>query len=113
MHLVHADARDDWPTGTFDAVILSEVGYYWTEAELDRVLDRIDACSTDDGILVACHWRHPIPNAAQSGDAMHRRLVRRRLSRPLVHHIEEDFVLDVFARTPLAASVARETGVIS
>lgn len=113
VHLVHADARDDWPTGTFDAVILSEVGYYWTEAELDRVLDRIDACSTDDGILVACHWRHPIPNAAQSGDAVHRRLVRRRLSRPLVHHIEEDFVLDVFARSPHAASVARETGVIS
>src|SRR6202000_3253872 len=29
---------DEWPTGTFDLVVLSEIGYYFEPRELDRVL---------------------------------------------------------------------------
>ena len=44
--------------GTFDTVVLSEIGYYFSSDDLDRVIDRIESCGA--GCLVACHWRHPV-----------------------------------------------------
>lgn len=112
VRLLEGDVRAEFPDGVFDAVVLSEVGYYWSEQDLRRVLDAIEKALTPDGVLIACHWRHPIPDAPQSGDGVHRILARREPLTGLVHHIEDDFVLDVLSRSPRALSVARETGVI-
>ena len=50
----------EWPDGTFDLVVLSETGYYFSPEELTELLARIQASTTPGGTLLLCHWRHPI-----------------------------------------------------
>lgn len=97
----------DWPAGTFDTVVLSEIGYYFSPADLDRVIDLIDAGTR--GCLVACHWRHLVPDYPQTGDAVHRALRAMSGWETTVLHMERDFVLEVFERSP-ARSVAELEG---
>lgn len=104
-------APREWPEDSFDLIVLSEVGYYWSEADLDDVIDKAVASLRDDGILLACHWRHSVAEYPLDGDRVHARIRRRPDLRCLARHLEEDFVLEVFAPPP-AFSVARATGVI-
>lgn len=100
-----------WPDGDFDLIVLSEVGYYWGEADLEVALDNVLSSLSSDGVLLACHWRHRVPEYPLDGDDVHAAIGRRTALVPLVRHVEEDFVLEVFSRPP-APSVARETGLI-
>lgn len=102
---------EEWPEGEFDLIVLSEVGYYWSPADLERTLDRIVGALTDDGTVVACHWRHPVAEYPLAGDDVHAALAARTEIVGTVLHREEDFVLEVFRRPP-GASVARETGLL-
>lgn len=98
---------DDWPAGSFDLIALSEVGYYCRD--LDALTERVHATLADDGVLVACHWRHAAPDHPQTSDAVHAALGRG-LHR-IVQHMECDFRLDVWTRT--GRSVAEETGIVA
>lgn len=101
----------EWPDGSFDLIVLSEVGYYWSEPDLHAAIVRIRESLTPDGHLVACHWRHPVAEYPLSGDQVHAALrADDRLIR-LAHHDETDFLLEVYAR-PDARSVAAETGLV-
>jgi LmbE family N-acetylglucosaminyl deacetylase/SAM-dependent methyltransferase len=97
----------DWPDGRFDLIVLSEVGYYCRD--LDALADRAWGSLTDDGVIVACHWRHPAPDHPHSADAVHDALDRP--GHRVVSHLEGDFRLDVWSAT--GRSVAAETGVIA
>ncbi len=99
----------EWPAGPFDLVVLSEVGYYCGPDDLDLLADRAGASLSGDGVLVACHWRHPVPEYPVTGDEVHAVLRERTGLVPLVQHLEDDFVLDVLVRPP-AVSVARAGG---
>lgn len=100
-----------WPEGAFDLVVISEVGYYLTAAGLELLADRILASLTADGVVLLCHWRHPMAGWAMDGDDVHDRL-RSRLGLPvLVEHLEEDFRLEVLAR-PAVRSVAGASGLL-
>ena len=103
------DVTTDFPAGEFDLILLSEVGYYFSEAVLDDLLDAIEAGLGANGTLLACHWRHPVDGYLLSGDAVHEQIGRRDLVR-IARHEEEDFVLEVFART--GDSVARKEGML-
>lgn len=102
-----ADILTEFPAGEWDLVLLSEVGYYFSRPELERVLDAIERGLADGGTLLACHWRHPVADYPLGGDEVHARLRARGIP-VVVTHIEEDFVLEVFARD--GRSVARRTG---
>jgi LmbE family N-acetylglucosaminyl deacetylase/SAM-dependent methyltransferase len=102
---------DEWPEGTFDLVVLSEVGYYLSLADLSLTLDRALNSMRPGGALVGCHWRHEVTEYPLTGDRVHRELNGVPGLERLVSHIEEDFILEVFATRP-AQSVARRTGVI-
>jgi LmbE family N-acetylglucosaminyl deacetylase/SAM-dependent methyltransferase len=99
----------DWPTGSFDLVLLSEVAYYCAGPDLDDVVRRAGDALTDDGVLVACHWRHPVDDYPVGGDLVHARLRRHPRLRLLASHEEEDFLLDVLVPAE-ALSVARQAG---
>ena len=95
-----------WPVDDFDLLVVSEVGYYCSD--LDLLAERAWAKLTADGVLVACHWRHPAADHPHSADAVHRALGRGRAR--VAAHVEADFRLDVWTRT--GRSVAAETGVV-
>ena len=101
----------DWPAGSYDTVVLSEVGYYLSPADLARTIHLIEDCLTDDGCLVACHWRHPVADYPQTGDDVHAALRASTVWETTVHHEEKDFILEVFSRTP-ARSVAQREGLV-
>jgi LmbE family N-acetylglucosaminyl deacetylase/SAM-dependent methyltransferase len=101
-----------WPTGTFDLIVLSEVGYYWSPRDRRTALERIDRSLSRDGVLVACHWRHPVAEYPATGDEVHHDIHEAGFVRALARHEEEDFVLEVLVRED-TGSVARESGVIA
>jgi SAM-dependent methyltransferase len=60
----------DFPLGPFDAVVLSEVGYYWSDADLALAMDRI-AESATGGVLELVHFRPKVEDYVRDGDAVH------------------------------------------
>ncbi|QGV70821.1 PIG-L family deacetylase [Clavibacter nebraskensis] len=102
------DVGDDWPAGTFDLVVMSEIGYYLDDAAFDRVLAALPGSLGATGTLVACHWRHPEGDFRRAGDEVHARLAAVPGLHTLMRHEEDDFLLEVLSADP--RSVATRTG---
>lgn len=112
----HVDLRQirvpqEWPSGLFDLIVLSEMAYYCGESDLHTLIDATVAALTPDGVLLACHWRHSVPEYPLNGDQVHRRLRAHPGLGLLAEHREEDFLLEVYTRPP-SVSVARATGLL-
>jgi LmbE family N-acetylglucosaminyl deacetylase len=90
----------DWPTGQFDLIVLSELGYYCGDGDLDLLIQSAVGSLTPRGVLVACHWRHPVQEYPLGGDEVHRRLRAHPDLTLLAQHIEADFLLDVLVPPP-------------
>ena len=107
--LERATLPREWPSGQFDLIVLSEIGYYWSRADLREAALRTLAGLTPDGVLVACHWRHAVAEYPGTADDVHAVLRSLPGLQVLARHDEEDFFLDVLVRTD-APSVARAAG---
>lgn len=99
----------DWPhaAAPFDLVVLGEIGYFLSEAELAETARQCAATLADDGVLVACHWRPAFEQRTVPTDRIHALLGAGLHS--LVRHAEDDFLLQVWSRD--ARSVAQREGV--
>jgi predicted TPR repeat methyltransferase len=88
---------DQWPSGPFDLVVLSEIAYYFDLTDLRCVM----ACvmdSTDPGAhVVGVHWRGET-NYPLTGERSHQIIGETSVLVTVVHHIEEEFVLDIWER---------------
>ena len=98
------------PLPAVDLLVLSEVLYYLSPADLAALLDQVRTAVRPGGTLLAVHWRHPVADYPQTGDAVHAAL-RAGLDWPRVAaHEETDLLLDCWVRAPAddarAASVA-------
>ncbi|WP_077044882.1 SAM-dependent methyltransferase [Pseudomonas sp. KK4] len=109
----HAEVRQcrlpqEWPSGQFDLIVLSELGYYLDAEDLTGLIEHASQALTADGQLLACHWRPAIEgcplNARQVHDLIHEHLPLPRV----VLHQEADFLLELFSREP--RSVAKLEG---
>jgi SAM-dependent methyltransferase len=94
VELVHAAVPDTWPSGTFDLVLCSEVGYYLSAGDLDRLTSRISSSLESDGHLIAVHWRREVAEYPANGAAVHRRFAEAFTS--LAHYEDAFVLLDVF-----------------
>lgn len=99
---------DEWPDGTFDLLVLSELVYYLTPAATDTLIERIGGALTDDATVLACHWLHPFDGATQRPEPVHAALGERLGLAHVVHHVEPDLLLDVWSKDP--RSVAQREG---
>jgi SAM-dependent methyltransferase len=97
---------EDWPAGTFDLIVLSEVLYYFG-GDLERVLDLAAGCLEPDGTLLAVHWRHPVPDYSLTGDEAHAAIPATGLS-VLAEHREADFRAEVYVNGPPVSVAAAE-----
>ena len=58
------------PAGRFDFVLVSEIGYYWSDADLDAAIERIAALA--HGVMVELvHFLPPVAEHVRSGDDVH------------------------------------------
>jgi SAM-dependent methyltransferase len=105
---------DEHPAGTFDLVVLSEIGYYFSPGDLAAVIDAAVTALIAGGTLVAVHWRHPVTDYPLRGDDVHHAIARHVGLERTVSHEEADFRLDVFQRVPPSArSVAEAEGLLA
>jgi SAM-dependent methyltransferase len=94
---VQGAVPEDWPGGTFDLVVLSELLYFLTRAQRRLVADLTLASLAPRGHVVAVHWRHDFEEAASEPESAHSELHTTGL-RTLVTHLEDDFRLEVLGR---------------
>lgn len=100
----------DWPTGSYDLVVLSELGYYFSRDDAQTVAAR--SCSTAH-TLVTVHWRHPVTDYPLDGDQVTALLggtaAAVGFSR-IVNHVEDDVIAEVWCRD--GRSVATRAGLV-
>ena len=87
-----------WPDESFDLIVLSEVLYYFDDADLDQVLDLAVKALNPGGHLLAVHWRHHAPDHPRGGDEVHQILVGDPRLAPLARYRDLDFTAEVYAR---------------
>lgn len=100
VQVVQGQVPEDWPEGTFDLVVLSEVLYYFDDTDLHGVLDRILSSSQRGATVIAVHWRYEADEHVRTGDDVHRVLGETLWLSRTCRHVEDDFVLEVFTVVP-------------
>jgi SAM-dependent methyltransferase len=61
----------EFPTGQFDLILVSEVGYYLSPPDLARAADQMLAALPTGGQLLLVHWTPIVPDYPQTGDEVH------------------------------------------
>lgn len=87
----------EMPAGPFGLAVLSEVGYYLSAPDLDRLAGALARAVEPGGHLALVHWRgetdYPL-----TADAVHERFLGDGLWRPVHAAPTADYRLDVLAR---------------
>lgn len=98
-------APDDLPEETFDAIILSEVGYFLDGPELTTTLRTARRRLRARGELVLAHWRGPTTGIPLDGAAVHEQAAAL-LDLPLrARYVDVDLIVEVWGEP---VSVYRE-----
>jgi SAM-dependent methyltransferase len=88
---------EDWPQGPFDLVVLSELAYYFDEADLRRIMDLTLGSTTVGAHVIGVHWRgstdYPL-----TGDQAHEIMGSTTGLREIAHYTEDEFLLHVWER---------------
>ncbi len=90
----------EYPDQSFDLTLVSEVGYYWSQADLVAARDAIVAHLLPGGHLLLVHWTPPVHDYPLTGDAVHEAFMAR--AEPELGHIGGErgdrYRLDLFIR---------------
>jgi predicted TPR repeat methyltransferase len=88
---------DQWPSGPFDLVVLSEIAYYFSAADLGRVMASVMDSTVRGAHIVGVHWRGQT-NYPLTGELSHRIIGETPSLVNVVHHREQGFLLDIWER---------------
>jgi cyclopropane fatty-acyl-phospholipid synthase-like methyltransferase len=92
-----AAAPYDWPSGNFDLIVFSELGYYFEQADLDQFVERTLSSLEPHGHLVAVHWRTPVAEYPADAESVHATLAASPLER-LARYADNHFLLEIFGQ---------------
>ncbi|SDJ47909.1 Nodulation protein S (NodS) [Frankineae bacterium MT45] len=100
-----------WPQEQADLILLSEVGYYLDQDDLEHAIDQGVDRLLPGGTLIAVHWRHPAPGYPLTGDRVHEIIGRQTDLVAVGGYRDADFLLDIWTHgsTP---SIAEQSGVL-
>jgi trans-aconitate methyltransferase len=87
------------PAGTFDLIVVGDLLYYLSAADLETLLDGLVQRLEPDGDLVAVHFRDREQGGNYDGFNAHQALAQRPGLDRIVRHEDEWFLLDVLRRT--------------
>jgi Nodulation protein S (NodS) len=96
VEVVQAWVPDEWPSRTFDLIVISELGYFLTEESLGELMAKARQSLLLNGTVLACHWRRPIQGCVMTGDDVHARLHQSLGLARMVSTTDTDFLLDVW-----------------
>ncbi|MCI1189354.1 nodulation S family protein [Hymenobacter sp. DH14] len=93
---------EEFPTQQFDLIVLSEVGYYWSPADLARAADQLIAGLKPGGQLLLVHWTPPVHDYPLTGDDVHQFFLEKAVQNgPLCHlggQRHENYRLDLLEK---------------
>jgi SAM-dependent methyltransferase len=89
VELLVANLPEQWPSGTFDLIVFSELGYYWDEDGLGTVLDKLAISLAPGADLLAVHWLGTSGDHLLHGRDVHR-IMRKRFGTPGVSLASHD-----------------------
>jgi 2-polyprenyl-3-methyl-5-hydroxy-6-metoxy-1,4-benzoquinol methylase len=64
----HMAVPEEWPEGSFDLIVLSEVLYYLDLTDLDALAARCESSLRPGGVILLVNWRGP-NDGTMSGDS--------------------------------------------
>jgi SAM-dependent methyltransferase len=108
--LLQHSIDEPWPTGPFDLLMLSEVGYYLTPQALRGVLERECPRLAFGATVVAAHWRHRVDDYLMAGDQANDVIAGMAGLHLIGSYRDADVAIDVFD-TAADSSVAARSGV--
>jgi SAM-dependent methyltransferase len=75
VRFARAEVPKSFPEGPFDLIVLSEVGYYWSDSDLSLARMQIAAAGSH-GTLVLVHYLPKVDEYVRDGDAVHEAFLR-------------------------------------
>ncbi len=93
---------EEFPAQQFDLILLSEVGYYWSPADLARAADLLIASLNPGGQLLLVHWTPPVHDYPLTGDDVHQFFLDKTSANGPVRHLigqrHETYRLDLLEK---------------
>lgn len=90
----------EFPTATFDLILVSEVGYYLAASDWQTAVDKIVTQLAANGNVVLVHWTPFVDDYPQTGDQIHDSF--KHLTANSLRHLDEKraetYRLDVFKK---------------
>ncbi len=99
---------DEYPAGSFELTILSEVGYYLVRADLARLADRIAQQTVEKGELLLVHWLPFVPDYPLTGDEVHELFLGRNEWTRVASARREQFRIDLLRKRGQTGSPAQQ-----
>ena len=78
---------EEFPGQQFDLMLVSEVGYYWSAADLARAAGRIVAGLRPGGQLLLVHWTPPVHDYPLTGDDVHEHFLAQTMGTGPLRHL--------------------------
>lgn len=92
----------EFPETHFDLILLSEVGYYLSKADLEKLARIMIGHLQTSGQLLLVHWTPVVPDYPQTGDEVHDYFMdlcrQKQHLKHLFNQREEKFRLDLFEK---------------
>lgn len=100
----------EFPQHQYDLIVISEIAYYLTQAELLKLIALSEQYLSEQGSLLICHWRYDIDGFELNGEMVHQHFKQHL---PLPHYLtvnDPDFLVDLWTKT--SESLAQQEGLI-
>lgn len=94
LRIVKMTFPREFPPGRFDLVVLSEVGYYWSDCDLALAKNRI-ATIAAGGLLQLVHFLPKVDEYVRDGDSVHAAFIGDERFAPVFAVRRERFRIDV------------------
>ena len=93
---------EEFPDEQFELILLSEVGYYWSPADLARAADLLVADLRPCGQLLLVHWTPPVHDYPLTGDDVHELFLTKAAGNGPLRHLSgqrhENYRLDLLEK---------------
>ena len=99
VRVERASLPAELPDATFDLIVVGDLLYYLSAADLDRLLDGLAERLEPGGDIVSVHFSDSAQGGNYDGFHVHEALAARPGLERLVRHQDEWFLLDVFRST--------------
>ncbi|MCC3151516.1 SAM-dependent methyltransferase [Hymenobacter sp. BT770] len=105
--LPHVDLRlmqvpEHFPGQQFDLILVSEVGYFWSPADLARAADKVVAGLRPAGQLLLVHWTPAVHDYPLTGDDVHEFFLQQAAANGPLRHLtgqrHENYRLDLLEK---------------